>query len=158
MDCIRQIVHALHVGSRAAQKHVGLSGAQLFVLQTLAVDDNMSVNELAQKTHTHQSSASVVISRLIDAKLVSKKVSPDDGRRARLSVTPVGKRLLRMNIVTPQERILEALNRLDCTQLRVFRDLLERLVADAALGHPAAPMFFEKPLARSTPQAQKTRT
>ena len=30
---IRQIVHALEIGSCAAQKSVGLSGAQLFVLR-----------------------------------------------------------------------------------------------------------------------------
>ena len=55
LDSIRRIVHSLELGSRAAQKSVGLSGAQLFVLQTLAGSDAMSVNELAARSCTHQS-------------------------------------------------------------------------------------------------------
>ena len=56
INYIRQMVHALEIGSRAAQKSVGLSGAQLFVLQTLASAGAMSLNELAARSHTHQSS------------------------------------------------------------------------------------------------------
>src|SRR4029079_9481895 len=35
LDAVRRIVRELHESSRAAEKQVGLSGAQLFVLQTL---------------------------------------------------------------------------------------------------------------------------
>jgi hypothetical protein len=35
LDSIRRIVQALRVSSRAAEKTVGLSGAQLFLLQQL---------------------------------------------------------------------------------------------------------------------------
>lgn len=143
MDCIRQIVHALHVGSHAAQKYMGLSGAQLFVLQTLAAGESMSVNELAARTHTHQSSVSGVLSRLMEAKLVRRTISPTDARRAEVSVTASGRQLLETTIVTPQQRVLEALNRLDSVRLRTFRELLENLVHDSGIGADVVPMFFE---------------
>jgi hypothetical protein len=36
LDAVRRIVRALHESSRAAEKTLGVTGAQLFVLQTLA--------------------------------------------------------------------------------------------------------------------------
>src|SRR5580704_17514899 len=92
LDSIRRIVHALQVGSRAAQKSAGLSGAQLFVLQTLASGGVMSVNELAARSHTHQSSVAAVASRLVEAKLIKRSPSATDARRLDLSVTAAGRR------------------------------------------------------------------
>src|SRR4051794_8130303 len=65
MDAIRRIVRVLRVSSRAAEKQVGLSGAQLFVLHKLADTPALSLNELADRTRTHQSSVSVVVQRLV---------------------------------------------------------------------------------------------
>src|SRR4051812_1910780 len=64
LNALRQIVRSLRVSSRAAEQSVGLSGAQLFVLQCLARHSPCSVNELAVHTATDQSSVSVVVSRL----------------------------------------------------------------------------------------------
>ena len=61
LDAVRRIVQTLRESSRAAEKAVGLSGAQLFVLQTLAEAPGLSLNELAARTHTHQSSVSTVV-------------------------------------------------------------------------------------------------
>jgi DNA-binding MarR family transcriptional regulator len=59
LDAVRRIVQALRESSRQAERQVGLSGAQLFVLQKLAESPASSVNELAARTHTHQSSVSL---------------------------------------------------------------------------------------------------
>src|SRR5665213_199086 len=66
LDSIRRIVRLLRVSSREAEREVGLSGAQLFVLRTLSEHKFLSVNELAERTHTHQSSVSVVVQVLVD--------------------------------------------------------------------------------------------
>src|SRR5213595_876038 len=62
LDAVRRIVRWLRVSSRAAERDVGLSAAQLFVLSRLNDEAAMSLNDLAQRTLTHQSSASVVVS------------------------------------------------------------------------------------------------
>ena len=62
LDSFRRIVRVLRESSRAAENSFGLSGAQLFVLQTLSRHPEVSLNELAEHTRTHQSTVSVVVS------------------------------------------------------------------------------------------------
>ena len=142
MDCIRRIVRALHVGSQMAQKSAGLSSAQLFVLQTLANSGAMSINELAARTHTHQSSVSAVVSRLVAAKLISRKISGADARRLELTVTHAG-RVLTSRFVTPQEQLIRALDQLKPPRLADLRSLLEEVIALSGLETKTPPMFFE---------------
>lgn len=152
MDSVRQIVQALQVGSRAAQRSVGLSGAQLFVLQTLsAAGGTMSVNELAMRSHTHQSSVSVVVSRLAKADLVRRKPSPRDARRLELGVTEAGRRVLKSSFVTPQERLLGALVRLAPGRLATLRALLQEVLSLSGMDSHAPTMFFEGADKRSRP-------
>src|SRR4051794_12131990 len=61
LNSMRRIVDILRVASRAAEKDVGLSGAQLWVLHKLAEGPVISLNELAERTCTHQTSVSVVV-------------------------------------------------------------------------------------------------
>src|SRR5438105_26745 len=78
LDSIRRIVRALRLADRAAEKRLGLSGAQLFVLHKLAVGPALSLNELADRTLTHQSSVSVVVQRLVKRKLAARARSGKD--------------------------------------------------------------------------------
>src|SRR3954454_6799254 len=87
MDSIRRIVRLLRVSARVSERTVGISGAQLFVLQQLADAGPCSIKELAERTLTHQSSVSVVVSRLIERGLVSRRASESDGRRAEVTLT-----------------------------------------------------------------------
>src|SRR6266851_1467874 len=50
LDCVRRIVRALRESSREAERKVGISGAQLFVLQQIAAGQARSVSELADRT------------------------------------------------------------------------------------------------------------
>ena len=57
MDAVRRIVQALRRSSVAASSAVGLSGAQLFVLQQLSLAEKpLSLADLAARTLTDQSS------------------------------------------------------------------------------------------------------
>src|SRR5690242_7260670 len=75
LDSIRRIVRTIRVASRASEKQLGLTGAQLFVLHHLAETPAMSMNDLAERTRTHQSSVSVVVQRLVDRGLVVRERS-----------------------------------------------------------------------------------
>lgn len=144
LDAVRHIVRVLRVSSRAAEKSVGLSGAQLFVLQKLAQMSAMSVGELAEATFTHQSSVSVVVSRLVERRLVVRKRSPTDRRRAEVALTSAGRALLRRAPGAAQELLVEALVRLDRVERRQLGETLQRLVRGLGVGEKAAVMFFEK--------------
>src|SRR4051812_3921960 len=91
IDAVRRIVRSLHESSRAAEKSLGLSGAQLFVLQTLADVPGLSLNGLSDRTHTHQSSVSTVVSRLVERGLILRTPASDDARRLELRVSAEGR-------------------------------------------------------------------
>ena len=143
LDAIRRIVRALRESSRATERSVGIGAAQLFVLQRLAAAPGLSLNELAARTFTHQSSVSVVVSRLVDRGLLTRTRGGDDGRRIAISATPAGRALLARAPAAAQERLLAGLALMGARPRRELADLLGRLVDLMALPDRNPPMFFE---------------
>ena len=157
MDSIRRIVRVLRVSSRAAEKQVGLSGAQLFVLHKLADAPALSLNELADRTRTHQSSVSVVVQRLVDRGLVARARSDADGRRLELSLTPRAKALLRKAPGAAQERLVEAVERMPAAGRRQLARLLDKVVHDTGLDRESPEMFFADGVADGARAARRRR-
>jgi DNA-binding MarR family transcriptional regulator len=145
LDALRRIVRDLRLGSREAERDAGVSGAQLFVLQALAGGRAASLNELAERTHTDQSSVSVVVRRLADRKLVARKPSRLDARRIELSLTPAGQRMLARCPEPMQARLLAAIGRLEATERDALTRGLAALVREMGLERAAPHMFFEEP-------------
>ena len=119
LDSIRRIVKVLRVASRDSEKRVGISGAQLFVLHKLAEGGVLSVNELAERTHTHQSSVSVVVHRLAERGMVDLERSAADARQAQIRVTAAGKSVIRSAPAAAQDRLIAALKHLARKDVRV---------------------------------------
>src|SRR5437764_4906014 len=90
LDSVRAIVRALRLNTREIELKIGISLAQLYVLQQVAERPAESLNDLAERTATHQSSVSVVVRRLVDRGLVSRRSSTVDKRRAQIAATPAG--------------------------------------------------------------------
>ena len=157
LDAIRRIVHALRESSRWSERHVGLTGAQLFVLQTLSDAPGMSINELASCTHTHQSSVSTVVTRLVEAGLVRRARSGDDARSVVLSLSPRGRRVAARAPDVPQERLIKAIDGLTATRRRQLAGSLTEVAGamDAAGRTPA--MFFEDRRRRPQPSRNGSR-
>jgi DNA-binding MarR family transcriptional regulator len=144
LNSLRHIVRSLRVSSRNAERSVGLSGAQLFVLQCLSRRTPCSVNELAARTATDQSSVSVVVSRLVARGHVKRLPSKLDRRSVELSLTPSGTKLLQSAPEAAQERLLDALSQLEKSELVLLSSLLERVVELANVASESAPLFFEE--------------
>ncbi len=149
MNGVRRIVRALRISSRAAEKALGVSGAQLFVLQQLAEgaarsDAAPSIAQLADATATDPSSVSVVVSRLVARGLASRRVSKNDARRAEVMITPAGRALLQRAPAPLQERMLAGIAQLEPTRRRELIAGLEAIVAALGVTDDAASMFFEE--------------
>jgi DNA-binding MarR family transcriptional regulator len=144
LDSVRRIVQALRESSRAAETRVGMSGAQLFVLRVLADRPGLSLNELAERTRTHQSSVSTVVSRLVDEGLVERRTSAADRRRALLRVSSRGRQRLGRAPDAAQERLMDAVDALPPSDRTALASLLERVVANMALPRRRPAMFFEE--------------
>ena len=143
MNSLRALVRALRISTRAVEKEIGISGAQLFVLQQLLEAPARSVNELAERTSTHQSSVSTVVSRLVDRGLVRREPSADDGRRMEISITERGRRLVESAPLTAQTRMQQAMRRLEPWQVRSLGEGLEALVRESGFAAEPLTMFFE---------------
>ena len=144
MNAIRGIARALRVSTRSIESQLGISLAQLFVLQELADRPALSLNELAQRTGTHQSSVSVVVKRLVERGMVRRGYAKDDKRRVQLELTIDGRDVLSEAPTTIQSRLLDAFGELSGSDREKLADLLERWVGAAGIDLEAPPMLGEE--------------
>lgn len=149
VDSLRHIVRALRLSSGVAEDRLGVSGAQLFVMQQLAEAPASSLREVAARTLTDQSSVSVVVSRLVRSGLVSRRTSSTDARRAELSLTAKGKTLLAKAPELAHVRLVEALERSRPLELRTVARVLGEVAKALGAGAQPPDMFFEKPRGKS---------
>lgn len=143
LDCLRVLVREIRTSSTAAEQATGLSAAQVFVLRVLMREPGLGISALAHRTLTHQSSVSVVVRKLVAARLVTRRPAAGDGRGVALLPTAAGRALAQRSADPIQERFLDSLDRLP-------RGVRRRLAADlgrwiAAMGIDAIEpeMFFE---------------
>lgn len=144
MNAVRSIVRALRINTRAIELQMGISLAQLFVLQQLAERPADSLNELAERTATHQSSVSVVVRRLVERGYVSRNASAADKRRIEIDVTPSGRVLLAGAPMTIQTQMMAALRRMARDDQTALAQLLERWLHEANIDIAAPPMLGEE--------------
>lgn len=149
MNAVRRIVRSLRLASRASEKALGVSAAQLFVLQQLAEgasrsDAAPSIAQLANLTATDPSSVSVVVSRLAARGLCARRSSKSDGRRAEVTITPAGEALLKRSPQPVQARMLSALADMKPERRRELVAGLEEIVGALGIAGEAVSMFFEE--------------
>ena len=144
LDSIRRIVRALRTFSKSTEKELGLSTAQIYVLQKLVGSKtSLSVNELAEATFTHQSSVSVVIAKLVDRKLIERTTNQSDSRSVKLSITSQGRYLLGKSPMSIQERLTLALAKMSQKQRDGLVEGLRALIQKAGMENDEAPMLME---------------
>ena len=142
-NSLRRLVHALHNASRDTERRLGVPGAQLFVLTQLRATPSISINALAERTMTHQSTVSVVVRRLVRRKLVKKVRSADDARRVELTLTPAGTALLRRAPESVQGRLARAIEAIEPAERQILARGLQHLVRTIGVDTGVTPMFFE---------------
>jgi len=130
VDAVRSIAQSIRESGREAEQRFGISGAQLFILNELAREPAQSINSLAERTFTHQSSVSMVVSRLVERDLATRNPGRDDARRVGISITPAGRALVRRAPDAAQTKLVEALKRMPPAEIRALARNL-RLLIDA---------------------------
>jgi len=144
LDALRSIVRALRLNSHAVERRTGLTGAQLFVLQQLAEGPARSMNELAARTLTHQSSVSVVVSRLVERGLATRTASRTDARRTEIGLSAKGRAVLRRAPVTVQAQLVAGLRKLPAARARSLAASLAQWIRAAGIESAEPPMLFEE--------------
>jgi DNA-binding MarR family transcriptional regulator len=153
VNALRRITQGIRLSSSSVHDALGITGAQLFVLQQLAARPGASLRQLAEATLTDQSSVSVVVSRLVSAGHVARRIAASDARRTELTLTDRGRALLRRAPRLAQTRLMTSLRGVPTAQLRVTARVLERAARAVSPARAPAPMFFE-PLAGTRGERQ----
>jgi DNA-binding MarR family transcriptional regulator len=143
LNAFRNLVKALRLADRAGLKRHGLGSAQIFVLHELSRESPLSVNELAGRTATDQSTVSVVVNKLVTKGYVARTRSGSDARRAELALTPKGRLIVRRLPPPIQHLLVAGVRRLPPSRMRDLADTLEEIVGGLGAGTSRPPMFFE---------------
>ena len=143
LDAIRAVVRALRINTRAIELEIGISLAQLFVLQQVADRPATSLNDLAERTATHQSSVSVVVRRLVDRGLVTRRADTADKRRVQIELTSAGEKLLVGAPETIQVRLVAALQQMQSGERKQLAQLLSKWLDTAGISYASPPMMGE---------------
>ena len=158
LDSIRRLVRLLRVSDRQAQAELGVSGAQLFVLTELGKTPALSLGDLAARTRTDQSSVSVVVTRLVEAGLITRDRDERDARRLVLQLTRAGRAMLQKATPVAQERLLRVLDQMPDAERQRFAETFEEIVNSVGAEDGPAPMLFEEePATRRLRAAGETR-
>ena len=144
MDSIRAVVRALRLNTRAIEKQLGISLAQLWVLQILAERPADSLNELALATATHQSSVSVVVRRLVERELATRTTAHQDKRRVRIELTEAGRALLVKAPPTVQVSLVAGIRRMPPERREQLATLMREWLTASGLDlSTTPPMLME---------------
>jgi DNA-binding MarR family transcriptional regulator len=140
---LRVVVGALSQSARAVERRTGITNAQLFLLQQIESAGPLSVSELAQRARTQQSTVSIVVARLVRARLATSVRTAADARRAAVSLTTGGRALLRRAPTPPTADVLRAVERLSPLNARRLADGLAALVRSLGLLSRPPGLLFE---------------
>lgn len=138
---LRRLFRAIQEHSKAILRKTGLSGPQLWALAILKDEPELSLGELAERLFAHPSTVSGIVDRLERRGAIRRAVDPLDGRGIRLSLTPVGRRLLKRSPPPFQVGLSRALGALPLARLRHLRWGLEQIVRQTSARRFPSPFF-----------------
>jgi len=124
---LQRAVRRIHRHARPARTSESLSPTQVAVLAALARAGTLRATDLAAREGLNATLVSRVVAKLVDAGLARRSADPDDGRVARVEVTPRGRRLLEKEEEASASLLRRGLARLDETDRRALADALGAL-------------------------------
>jgi DNA-binding MarR family transcriptional regulator len=164
LNRVRQLVRVLRAFDKQAQTRFGLGAAQMFILHVLQHHNDVSINELADRTATDQSSASLAVGKLVTEGYVRRDVSEEDRRQVRLSLTARGRALVKRSPPAAPERIMDSVEAMPPGERAQLMALLDKLMAGMTAGMAAGddrpPMLFQderEPAKRRRPRQRPRR-
>jgi len=102
-----------------------------------------SLNDLAARTYTHQSSVSTVVARLVEQGFVSRQRSAGDSRKLELVLTGRGRRLAARTTGAAQGRLIASIQQIPAESRAQLSALLQRIVGGMNTPARQPRMFFD---------------
>lgn len=144
MDSFRKIFGAVQSASRSAERNLGLSAAQLFVLQRLQESEPLSLKELAERTYSHPKNVAIVVEKLWKKGFITKKNSARDRRQVAFASTMKGKNWLKKRRPLIQEKLTDGFRKMKSKDQKDFDRLLKAFIKKAGLINQVPHLFLEQ--------------
>ncbi len=125
---LRIIIRAAQRHSSWIEKHCGVTGAQLWVMQELYETPGLRVGQIAEKLAIHQTTASNLLDALVKKNCIDKLRDPNDHRVVRLVLSRHGATVLKRGPKPAKGLLPEALRKLDHNQLMKLNKCLRELL------------------------------
>ena len=125
LEKFRLIVGAVRQHSRALEAACGISGAQVWMLASIAEEPDITVSRLSQTLSVHISTASNLLDKLARAGLVERLRGEEDRRVVRLRLNDAGRAIVERAPKPLTGLVFDALEKLP-------EDALARLNAELA--------------------------
>ena len=139
---LKQIAHSVDQHSKFLNKHFGLTGPQLILLQELS-NGEMTVSELAKRISLSQGTVTDIIHRLEKKGLVVKRRSTRDKRRVLMTLPEKCNDLLALAPPLFQETFTDSFSRIEEWEQLMILSSLNRIVnMMSAEPTDAAPVFL----------------
>lgn len=121
------------LGQTAQNRILGANGINLVMLRTLSIlqiENSLTINEIAARTFTEQSSTSRAIDAMVSQGLVERRIPEHDQRKRVIVLTPAGRKQL-MNSWPAMARYFDALSAgITAAERKAFRSVLTRMLAN----------------------------
>ncbi|MFV0436884.1 MAG: MarR family winged helix-turn-helix transcriptional regulator [Desulfopila sp.] len=145
---IRKITQAIDLHSKYLFKTTGITSPQLVILQELALVESLSVSEISQSVSLSLGTVTEILARLEKKELISRRKSEVDKRRSLISLTEVGRQLLRQAPSPLQDEFTESFHSLeDWEQLMILSSINRVVSMMSAEKIEASPFLVAGPIA-----------
>ena len=125
---MRIVIRAAQRHSNWIEKHCGVTGAQLWVMQELHESPGLRVGDVSQRLAIHQTTTSNLVDALVKKGYVTKARDADDQRVVKLVLSEKGEAVIN-RAPTPARGLLpESLQKLNAKQLRDLNKGLQALL------------------------------
>jgi DNA-binding MarR family transcriptional regulator len=130
MRALWALDHALQSASKRMETAHGVTAPQRLVVRIVGRFPGIAAGEVAEILHLHPSTLTGVLKRLESRGIVVRRSDPLDGRRALLTLSPLGRKIDTLRNGTVEASVRRALRELSPRSVRSARELADRLAAE----------------------------
>ena len=127
MRLIWGISHGLQSTSKRMEAALGVTGPQRLVIRIVGRWPGISAGDLARTLRLHPSTLTGILQRLDKRRLVTRTRDNRDTRLVRLTLTPEGKKLDRLNAGTVESAVRRSLRKIPAGKVRAAGEVLRQL-------------------------------
>lgn len=126
---IRRITRAIDIYSKDLVRDYGITGPQLLLMQALSDSGASSAGEIAKRIQLSNATTTEIINRLERRAFIKRKRNTQDKRQVFVSLTPLGKEILKTAPSPLQKKFVTEFNKLEEWEQNSLLSALQRIAS-----------------------------